>query len=82
MVTVMNKFRESLLTPQGRTVLNHIRKCGSITQREAIMDHSIQSLTRRITELRDAGFDIVSEWKHHKITHQRYMRYTLNKASA
>ena len=65
------------LTPQALTVYRHIRDAGSITQREAIMDHSVQSLTRRITEIRDAGIDIVRENKKHPITNQRYARYTL-----
>ena len=81
MVTMMTKFRESMLTPQAKTVLNHIRKAGSITVREAMMDHSVQSLPRRITELRDNGFDVISTWKHHPITGQRYTRYTLHRAS-
>jgi len=65
------------LTPQAHTVLTHIKKAGSISQREAIVDHSIQSLTRRITELRDAGFNIKGEQKAHPVTGQRYMRYSL-----
>jgi hypothetical protein len=66
-----------MLTPQGRTVAHHLIDTGTITQREAIMDHSVQSLTRRITELRDAGFAILADWKKHPITNQRYMRYSL-----
>ena len=65
------------LTPQARTVLGHIELTGSITQREAILDHSIQSLTRRITELNDKGFPTVREDKNHPITGQRYAKYSL-----
>jgi len=64
------------LTPQALTVYRHIRDAGSITQREAIMDHSVQSLTRRITEIRAAGFKILREDKKHPLTKQRYARYT------
>jgi hypothetical protein len=62
---------------QLQQLLKHLRTAGSITQREAIMDHSIQSLTRRITELRDRGFNIHSVPKLHPVTGQRYCRYVL-----
>lgn len=62
---------------QTQRLLKHLRTAGSITQREAIMDHSIQSLTRRITELRDHGFNIHSVQKRHPVTEQRYVRYVL-----
>lgn len=62
---------------QEATILRHLRTAGSITQREAIMDHSVQSLTRRITTLRDIGYNIHGVWKLHPVTRQRYMRYVL-----
>jgi hypothetical protein len=62
---------------QTQVLLKHLRKAGSISQREAIMDHSIQSLTRRITDLRLNGYNILGEWKEHPVSGQRYMRYTL-----
>jgi hypothetical protein len=62
---------------QTQQLLKHLRKAGSITQREAIMDHSIQSLTRRITDLRLEGFNIQSLIKQHPVTGQRYTRYVL-----
>lgn len=65
------------LSPQAKTVLKHILKAGSITLREAMMDHSVQSLPRRIKDLREAGYNIVGSWKLHPITGQRYMRYAL-----
>jgi hypothetical protein len=66
------------LTPQAKTILNHLNDAGSITQREAIMDYSVQSLTRRITEIRDAGFKVSGVWKTHPTSNQRYMRYTFS----
>jgi hypothetical protein len=68
--------RLAKITPQARTVLQHMSNAGTITQREALIDHSVQSLTRRITELRDAGFKIEGRWKQHPITGQRYTRYS------
>lgn len=65
------------LTPQAKTIVRHLSDTGTITQREALLDHSVQSLTRRITEIRDAGFDILAVWKKHPVTGQRYTRYSL-----
>ena len=65
------------LSPQAGIVLAHLHRAGSITQREAILDHSIQSLTRRITELNDKGYPVLREDKNHPITGQRYARYSL-----
>jgi hypothetical protein len=62
---------------QTQQLLKHLRTAGSITQREAIMDHSIQSLTRRVTELRDHGYNIHSSLRKHPVTGQRYCRYVL-----
>lgn len=70
-------MKKTYLSPQCQTVLEHMERAGSITMREAIMDHSIQSLTRRITDLRDMGYRIASEHKNHPITGQRYVRYVL-----
>lgn len=63
------------MTPQAITVLNHILTAGSITQRAALMDHSIQCLTKRVQELRDRGFKVKTTIKKHPITGQRYARY-------
>lgn len=62
---------------QEQQILKHLRKAGSITQREALMDLGVQSLTRRITTLRDRGFNIHSVPKVHPTTGQRYVRYVL-----
>jgi len=64
---------------QLQTLMTHFKKAKSITQREAMVDYSIQSLTRRITELRDMGFNIETQHKKHPITGQRYARYVLKK---
>jgi len=63
---------------QNEAILDHMKKAGSITQREAMIDHSIQSLTKRISELRREGHDIESEVRTHPITGQRYTRYFMN----
>lgn len=55
----------------------HFKKAKSITQREAMVDYSIQSLTKRIQELRAEGMNIITVPKKHPITGQRYARYTV-----
>lgn len=62
---------------QEAKVLSHLRSVGSITVREAMVDYSIQSLTKRISNLRAEGHDIISTRRRHKITGQEYVRYSL-----
>lgn len=64
---------------QNQMLLSHFKRAGSITMREALLDHGIQCLTKRIQELRDAGYKILSEPKRHPITGQRYTRYRLKR---
>jgi hypothetical protein len=63
------------LSPQNTKIAKHFRRAGRITQRQAIMDYSIQSLTKRIAELRKLGLKIESVWKDHPVTGQRYCEY-------
>ena len=65
------------LSPQALVVLHHMARTGSITQREALADHSVQSLTRRISEINGAGIRVNTERKKHPLTKQRYARYSL-----
>lgn len=65
------------LTPQAQTVLRHIRRAGSITQRQALMDHSVQSLTKAISIINAAGHKTKTTFKRHPLTNQRYAEYTL-----
>ena len=60
---------------QNEKILNHIQSQGSISQREAFLDYGVQSFTRRIADLRDSGYDLVSVRKHHPTTGQVYSRY-------
>jgi biotin operon repressor len=62
---------------QHTLILKHLRATTGLTVREAMIEYSISSLTKRIQELRDMGYDIVSNKKHHPVTGQRYVRYTL-----
>lgn len=67
---------------QNTLILNHLLRTGSITQREAMIDYSIQSLTKRISELRSRGYKIKSEKRQHPTTGQRYVRYVLTAKKA
>jgi hypothetical protein len=66
---------------QNQAILSHMRRTGSITLREALIDHGVQCLTKRIQELREMGLKILSERKNHPITGQRYTRYRLIKGN-
>ena len=62
---------------QNSTIIAHLQRTGSITMREAMLDYSIQSLTKRISELRKAGYHIETEHRQHPTSGQRYARYRL-----
>jgi biotin operon repressor len=64
---------------QNDILLKHLRKTRSISQREALIDHGIQSLTKRISELRSLGYNIKTVHKKHPITGQRYARYVMGR---
>ena len=64
------------MKPQLKTILKHLKTTGSITNREAIVDYNIMSLSRRIRDLEeDWGVQFKRELKAHPVTGQRYMRY-------
>jgi len=64
------------MTPQARTVYDHLRRVGSLTGIEAESIHKVRHLPRRIADLRATGLNIRSK-QCRDITGQRYVRYTL-----
>ena len=64
---------------QNQILLKHFKKAKSISQREALVDYSIQSLTKRISELRCMGYRIKTVHKHHPVTGQKYARYVMGR---
>ena len=62
---------------QHTKIIKHLETTNGITVREAMIEYSISSLTKRIHELRGMGYDIESIRKQHPVTGQRYTRYFL-----
>lgn len=58
-------------------MLKHMRRTGSITQREAYMDYGVQSFHRRIADLRQLGYRLRGEPRVHPTSGQSYTRYFL-----
>jgi hypothetical protein len=64
-------------TSQHTKIIKHLRTAKGLTVREALIEYSISSLTKRVHELRGLGYDIESVVKKHPVTGQRYTRYFL-----
>jgi len=77
-----NGWRKSNGMTQNQKILAHFRKAGTITVREAMVEYSVSSLTKRIQELREDGYEIVSTPKFHPVTGQKYVRYSLDEKVA
>ena len=62
---------------QHQLIMKHLKNTKGITVREAMIEYHVSSLSKRIQELRERGFDILSVKKKHPVTGQRYVRYVL-----
>ena len=62
---------------QHTKILNHLRATKGMTLREGLLDYSIQSFPKRISELRQRGYRIDGVKNAHPVTGQRYTRYVL-----
>lgn len=69
------------LSPLAKTVVQHMRRAGSISAREAMADHNITSasLSRRICDIEQAGFEIKRQKRIHPIFLKQYTRYSIEK---
>lgn len=65
------------MNKQHTAILNHLKATKGLTVREALIDYSIQSFTKRISELRAMGYNIHGVKGKHPVTGQRYTRYVL-----
>lgn len=65
------------MTPLANTILDYLQAKGDASPLEATLDLGINSgsFTRRITEIRGAGYKITDEIRKHPITGRRYKRY-------
>ena len=69
-------------TTQNAKIIKHLRATKVLTQREAMLDYSIQSITKRISELRKSGYRIDGVKGKHPTTGQNYTRYVLIEGAA
>ena len=76
--SLKNGYEKERTTMQSQNskILDHLKKMGSISWVEANDLYRVRSLTRRIADLREAGHDIVSEWRK-DVLGQKYVRYSL-----
>jgi hypothetical protein len=67
----------SNLTKRAREVLDYLQAKGDASPRDALLDIDINSgsFTKRISELRAAGYPITDKISRHHITGRRYKRY-------
>lgn len=67
---------------QTQKILEHIKRTGSISQREAYLEYSVQSFQRRIADLREDGHPLLKIMKRNPVTGQPYARYFLDRKKA
>lgn len=58
----INSIRKKQPTQEDR-VLQYLRSHGSLTTMEAVRELSIMNPQQRIKKLRDAGYNIVTDWE-------------------
>lgn len=69
---------------QTERILNHLRRCGSITPLDAMREFSCMRLAARIGDLRRAGYQIESKIESRKNSYGErvsYARYTLKESA-
>ena len=66
------------LSPRAVQVLDYLQAKGNASSREALLDIDINSgsFTKRISELRKAGYKITAQVHRHPVSKRRYVRYT------
>ena len=67
-------------TTQNSKIIKHLKATKGLTQREALLDYSIQNFSARISELRKLGYRIDGVKSLHPVTGQRYTRYVWRSA--
>lgn len=64
---------------QVEKLLNHMRKIGPISQRDAYLEYDIQSFHRRLSDIREMGIKLKATPKVNPVTGQEYTRYSIEK---
>jgi DNA-binding IclR family transcriptional regulator len=66
------------LTKRATQVLDYLQAKGRATLREAFLDLDINSgsFTRRVTEIKDAGYGVTVDSHRHPLTNRLYRSYT------
>jgi len=62
---------------QVEKLIHHMKKIGSISQREAYMEYDVQSFHRRLSDIKELGYEIKAVPKVNPVTNQHYTRYML-----
>ncbi|MEL6509027.1 MAG: helix-turn-helix domain-containing protein [Pseudomonadota bacterium] len=73
------KLGYASLSTMAQKVYQHMNRAGSISAREAMADYSMSgnTLSRRITDITEAGFHVERERRKHPLTGNMYTRYSL-----
>jgi hypothetical protein len=68
------------ISPLATKVLDYLQTKGNASPLDVMIDLGVNSgsFTRRVTELRDAGYTITDEVRKHPVTGRRYKRYFLS----
>tara|TARA_R100000963_G_C4643507_1_gene107300 strand:- start:1367 stop:1570 length:204 start_codon:yes stop_codon:yes gene_type:complete len=66
------------MTTQVEMLERHFENYDDISNIEAQAVYKIRSLSRRICDLQDRGYNFKKEWKK-DLTGQRYVRYFINR---
>ena len=64
-------------TTQCDRILQHMRDFGSISSLEAMSDYGIMRLASRINDLKNQGYDIISETKTSKNRYNETTHYSV-----
>jgi DNA-binding MarR family transcriptional regulator len=70
------------MAPREYQVFNYIKKTGSISARDALIDLDMTSasLARRIVDLERHGYTVIRSQKEHPVNKRPYTRYSIIEA--
>lgn len=78
-------YRGRIAMGNGKTqvekLIHHMMEHGPISQREAMIDYHVSSLTRRICDIEEMGYVVHRKENKNPVTGNVYTRYWINKAA-